>query len=259
MIVPSALGAGVIHWPELSAHLSNNLFSTNNLLWLWLVFPVVKAIHEFGHAFAVKKWGGEVNEMGILLLAFTPIPYVDASSSASFPDKQRRIAVAASGMAVELLLAAVALVVWLNMENGQIRALAFNIMLICSVSTILFNGNPLMRYDGYYIFTDLIEIPNLGQRSTRYLGYLFQRYLLGCKEIESPVTALGERFWFLVYGPVSFCYRMTVLCGLLLLVSSRFFIFGILIAVWGTIIHFILPAARTTKFFLNSPQRTVIR
>ncbi len=253
LIVLTALVAAVVHWPDLSGSLADQLFSPSNLLLLWLIYPLVKILHEFGHAFAVKKWDGEIHELGIMLLALTPIPYVDATASASFPEKRRRIAVAAMGMMVELLLASLALFVWLNVETGLISALAYNVMLIGSVSTILFNGNPLLRYDGYYILADLIEIPNLGQRSTRYLGYLVQRYLLGIETAESPVTAPGEKGWFLIYGPISFCYRIAVMIGLIWLVSSHFFFIGVLLALWGTVSLLILPAVRTLTRFLNSP------
>ena len=253
LVVLSAVVAAIMHWPELSGSLADRLFLPSNLLLLWLIYPLVKILHEFGHAFALKKWGGEVHEMGIMLLALTPIPYVDASASASFPDKQRRIAVAAMGMMVELLLASLALFVWLNVETGLISALAYNVMLIGGISTLLFNGNPLLRYDGYYMLADLIEIPNLGQRSTRYLGYLLQRYLLGIETAESPVSAPGEQGWFLVYGPISFCYRIAVMLGLIWLVSSRFFVVGVLIALWGAVSLLILPAVRSLTRFLDSP------
>lgn len=253
LIVFSAMVGAGLHWPELSGRLSDQLFSPRNLLLLWLVYPLVKILHEFGHAFAVKKWGGEVHEMGIILLALTPIPYVDATASAFFPDKQQRIAVAAMGMAVELLLASLALFVWLNVEPGLISVIACNVMLIGGVSTLLFNGNPLLRYDGYYILADFVEIPNLGQRSTRYLGYLLQKYVLGFDDVRSPDTAPGEKGWFALYGPISFAYRMLILVGLILLVSSHFFVIGVLIAIWGAISLLVLPAIRTIGNFLNSP------
>ncbi len=252
-IVMTALAAAVMNWPELSAGLGDQLFLPGNLLLAWITYPLVKILHEFGHAFAVKKWGGEVHELGIMLLALTPIPYVDATASASFPEKQRRIAVAAVGMMMELLLASLALFVWLNVEAGLVSALSYNVMLIGGVSTLLFNGNPLLRYDGYYILADLLEIPNLGQRANRYLGYLVQRHLLGIETAESPVTASSERIWFLVYGPLSCCYRITVLVGLVWLVSSRFFVVGILIALWGTVSLLILPTLRGMSRFLSSP------
>ncbi len=253
LVVLSAGVAAVMHWPDLVGSLTDQLFSPRNLLILWLTYPLVKILHEFGHAWAVKKWGGQVHEMGIMLLALTPIPYIDATASASFASKRRRMVVAAMGMMVELLLAAIALFVWLNVETGLVSALAYNVILIGGVSTLLFNGNPLLRYDGYYILADLIEIPNLGQRSTRYLGYLLRRYLLGITTAESPVTAPGESSWFLVYGPISFCYRIMVLLGLVWLISSRWFVIGVLIAVWGAVSLLILPAIRTLSRFFDSP------
>ena len=253
LMVLSASVAAMIHWPELTGSLADQLFSPHDLLQLWLIYPLVKMIHEFGHAFAVKKWGGEVHEMGIMLLALSPIPYVDASASTSFSDKQRRIIVSAMGMMAEMLLAALALWVWLSVGTGLVSGLAYKVMLIGGISTLLFNGNPLLRYDGYYILADLIEIPNLSQRSTGYLGYLLQRYVLGINTAESPVTAPGERGWFLISGPIAFCYRIAVMLGLVWVVSSRFFVLGVLIALWGAISILVLPAIRTVSRFLDRP------
>ncbi len=251
--VLAAVMAAAFHWPELTGRFSDQLASPTNLMLLWLVYPLVKILHEFGHAFAVKRWGGEVHEMGITLLAFTPIPYVDATASAAFADKRQRMSVAAMGMVVEMAVAALALFVWLNVETGVVSAVAYNVMLIAGVSTVVFNGNPLLRYDGYYILADLVEIPNLAQRSTRYIGYLIQRYLLGADSAESPVTANGESAWFFFYGPIAFCYRIAVLVGLVWLVSSFFHGIGIAVALWGATSLMVLPAARTMIRFFKTP------
>ncbi|MCP4745485.1 MAG: HlyD family efflux transporter periplasmic adaptor subunit [Desulfobacteraceae bacterium] len=253
LIMLAALFAATIHWPELSGAMTDQLLFTNNLALLWLTFPIVKILHEFGHAFAVKKWGGSVHEMGITLIAMTPIPYVDATASAAFSDKWKRIAVAAMGMMFELLLAAIALFIWLNVETGIISAVCYNVMLICGLSTLVFNANPLMRYDGYYILSDLIEIPNLALRSKQYLNYLVQRYLLKIKTADSPVTGQGEKAWFLFYGPFSFAYKAIVLTGLIWFVSGRFFFLGVIIAIWGGVYLFILPAVRAMKRFVTLP------
>ncbi len=132
----------------------------------------------------------------------------EASASAAFPEKTKRIGVAAAGMMVEMFLAALALFVWLNVEEGQVSAIAYNVMLVGGVSTILFNGNPLLRFDGYYVLQDLIEIPNLGKRSKDYLGYLLKRYAFGLQDSKSPATDSGEKIWFVGYGLISFCYRI---------------------------------------------------
>ncbi|NNF46941.1 MAG: PqqD family peptide modification chaperone, partial [Desulfofustis sp.] len=200
LIVGCALILAARNWPELTHNMADRILKPENLLILWLVYPVVKLLHELAHAFATRIWGGEVHEMGIMLLALTPIPYVEASASATFPDKRRRMAVAAAGMAIELLVASLALFLWLSIESGRVSTIAYNVMLIGGVSTLLFNGNPLLRFDGYYILADWIEIPNLAQRSTRYLGYLLQRYPFGIEEASSPVTVDGERPWFIIYG-----------------------------------------------------------
>lgn len=253
VVVTTALLLAAAHWPDLTQNIGDRVLLPQNLLLLWLVYPFVKLLHEFGHAFAVRKWGGEVHEMGIMLLALTPIPYVNASASAAFPDKKQRMAVAGMGMAVELFIAALALFVWLTVEQGLVSTIAYNVMLIGGVSTVLFNGNPLLRYDGYYILADAIEIPNLSQRSILYLGYLLKRYLFGIEDVSSPVTAPGEKGWFVFYGIVSFCYRMLVVAGLILFIGSKFFLIGVLIAAWGLFSLLGMPLVRTFANFKNSP------
>src|SRR6266700_3652649 len=117
-----------------------------------------------------------------MFLVFMPVPYVDASSSASFREKWRRALVGSAGIIVELLLASFALFVWLDAEEGLVRGFAYNVMLIGGISTVLFNGNPLLRFDGYYVLADLLEIPNLADRSKKYIGHLLIRYIFGVKD-----------------------------------------------------------------------------
>lgn len=252
LTVGSALLLAILNWPDLTHNLADKVLTPKNLFLLWLIYPLLKLMHELSHAFVTRIWGGEVHEMGIMLLALTPIPYVEASASTAFPEKEKRMAVAAAGMAMELLVASLALFLWLSVESGLISAIAYNIMLIGSLSTLLFNGNPLLRFDGYYILADWIEIPNLASRSSRYLGYLLQRYLFGIEEATSPVTAPGERPWFICYGIASFLYRMSILTTLALFVSSKFFFIGILIALWAVCSQLIVPAIRHSYNFYNS-------
>lgn len=253
LIVGTAAVLAALHWQELSSNWTDRLLSSGNLVFLWMLYPLMKVLHELGHAFAVKQWGGEVHEMGLSLMAFTPLPYVDASASSTFADKWQRIGVAAMGMMVELLLASLALLVWLQIEAGLIRTIAFNILFLGGISTLLCNGNPLLRYDGYYILADLLEIPNLWQRSHQYLGYLLKRFLLGETTASSPVTAPGEACWFLLYGPLAFGYRLLALVGLVWLISQRFFVIGLALALWGGLTLVVLPAARVLTGLLFHP------
>lgn len=246
VVVGLACVLTLLNWTDLTHNLADRLLSRDNLFVLWLVYPCVKLFHEAGHAFAVRVWGGEVHEMGIMLLAMTPLPYVEASASSAFPDKRKRIGVGAAGMMVELFLASLALFVWLHVESGQVRTIAYNVMLVGGISTLLFNGNPLLRFDGYYVLSDLIEIPNLAQRSKRYLSYLLKRYIFSI-DSSSPITAPGESGWFVFYGIASFLYRLFILAFLALFISGKFFIFGVLIAIWALVSQVLLPCVMSIR------------
>jgi putative peptide zinc metalloprotease protein len=252
-VIGAALFLAAMHWSDLTENIAARVLVMENLLLLFITYPLMKALHELGHGYAVKKWGGEVHEMGIMFLVFMPVPYVDASASAGFQEKWRRALVGAAGIIVELLLAAMALLVWLNVEDGFVRALAFNVMLIGGVSTLLFNGNPLLRFDGYYVLCDLIEIPNLGNRANKYIGYLVQRYAFGVRDVTSPANAPGEPGWFVFYGIAAFCYRMFIATVIILFVASQFFVVGVLLAIWAAIMMIGLPFGKSVWFVLTSP------
>ena len=239
------------HWDSLTHFAGENTLSYNNLFLIWLIYPIVKLIHEFGHAIATKQWGGEVHDMGIMFLYFTPIPYVDASASTSYRDKNKRIVVSSAGIIVELLLASLALFVWLNVETGIIKDISFNIMLIGGFSTLFFNGNPLLRYDAYYILSDFIGIPNLANRSNKYIGYLLLRYIFGVKDFPSPVKAHGEASWFVIYGIASFCYRMSILFFIVLFITNQYFILGFMLGAWIILAQIILPVIKNILFVLT--------
>jgi putative peptide zinc metalloprotease protein len=244
----------VVNWDGLTDNVLDRVLSTESLLLLLITYPAVKAVHELGHAYAITRWGGEVHEIGIMFLVFMPVPYVDASDSLSFPSKWRRAFVASAGILVELGLAAIAMIVWANAEGGLVRAFAFNTMLIGGASTLFFNGNPLLRFDGYYVLSDLLEIPNLGARSNQYIGYLLQRRLLGIKEAKNPATAPGEPFWFVTYGVAAFVYRIFITIAIILLVSAKFFSLGIILALWSLVLMFGVPLAKQIWFLLASPK-----
>src|SRR4051794_389093 len=182
-----------------------------NLVWLLLAIGVVKVLHEFGHALACKHFGGEVHEMGFMLLVFSPCLYCDVSDAWRFPSKRKRIAVSAAGMMVELVLASAATIVWWYAQPGVVQLVALNIMIICTVNTLLINGNPLMRYDGYYIFSDLMETPNLWQRSREAFRHFWSDWLLGQPAEDDPLIPAGKRPLLSVYAMLSKMY-MVVIC-----------------------------------------------
>ena len=252
LVLPAMLLAAQ-HWNELTHNLSDHVLSSSNLLAMALVFPVVKVFHELGHGLAVRVWGGAVHEMGLMFLVFAPVPYVDASAAAAFESKYQRMAVAAAGMLFESVLAALALYVWLLTEPGVVRAVTFNVMVIAGFSTLVVNGNPLLRYDGYFILSDLIEMPNLAQRGQKYLAYLWDRHVFGALEVEVPQESPGERRWLVAYTPLAWCYRVFVTVSIILFIGNEFFIFGAAIALWGGVTLIGAPLVRTYLHIMRSP------
>jgi len=234
-------------WAELTGNFADRVLATNNLLLLWLVFPVIKALHELGHAAAVKRGGGEVHDLGVVMLVLVPVPYVEASASTVFKSRFERAVVAASGMAVELFIAALAFYLWLLVEPSVFRAMLFNTMLVAGVSTLIFNGNPLLRYDAYYILSDLIEMPNLANRSTRYWGYLIERHAFGVAYAQTPEGHRSEKIWLAVYGVLSTIYRIFVTVAIALFIAAEFFIIGVLLAIWAVAAMALLPVAKSLR------------
>ncbi|MGR3369984.1 MAG: PqqD family peptide modification chaperone [Sagittula sp.] len=241
------------HWDELTENVIDRVLTAENLGLLALCYIGVKAVHELGHAYVVKRWGGDVHEIGLMFLVFMPVPYVDASDSMRFQSKWQRALVGAAGILVEAFLAAIAMIVWLNAEDGLVRAFAFNVMLIGGVSTLLFNGNPLLKFDGYYVFSDLLEIPNLANRSKEHIGYLVKRYAFGMKEQEGPATAPGEAFWFTTYALAAFAYRVFITFVIVLFISTHFFFIGIIMAIWSVTLMFGWPLMKQAWYLLASP------
>ena len=235
------------HWPDLTGNLSDHVLAGENLVLMALVFPVVKALHELGHATSTRASGGEVHDMGVMLLVLMPVPYVDASSSSVFRSRWRRATVGAAGMLVELFVAALAFYVWLAVEPGLVRALCFNVMVVAGLSTLVFNGNPLLRYDAYYILADIIEMPNLAQRAARYWGYLFEHHVLRVRDATSPALTGGERAWLGGYGVLSFIYRSFVTVAIALFIGSQFFFIGVVLAMWAVAAMVGVPLVRLVQ------------
>ena len=206
---------------------SSNILSPSALPLLYLSIVMVKVLHEFGHSFACKKFGledgsgGQVHTMGIMFLVFVPLPYMDASSAWAFRSKWRRVTVGAAGILVDLAIAAIAAVIWAKAGQPTLRALMFNVMFIAGVNSLFFNGNPLLRFDAYFILSDLLEIPNLSERAKQYLYYLVKRYAWGVRNPQSPAHTRGERAWFVVYGIAATLYRIFIFTMILLFLSDR--------------------------------------
>jgi putative peptide zinc metalloprotease protein len=228
----------------------------SNWLYLWAVFVGIKAVHELGHAFSCRRFGGECHELGLMLLVFVPTPYVDASSAWAFPNRWKRVFVGAAGMIVELFVASLCSIIWRHTDDATyplVHQLAFNAMFIASVSTILFNANPLLRYDGYYILSDFLEIPNLRQKSMEYGLGLIKRHVFRVKQ-PNPLPPPGQRAWLLFYAIASGIYRIFVGVMIIVLVTFKVPILGVLMAAGGVITWGGVPIYKLTKYLSLEPE-----
>ncbi len=251
LVAPAGLLAAQ-HWTALTENLSDRVLAASNLVLLWVTYPVVKGLHEWAHGMAVKAWGGRVREIGVMFIVFMPVPYVDATASYQFPSKWARATVAAAGILAELLIGAIAVYVWLMAESGIVTALAFNVILIAGVSTVLVNGNPLMRYDGYFILCDLLELPNLAQRATQYWAYLLDRFGFGSPDARPPMESSSEGWILFLYGAVAPVYRLMISIGLVWFVATEYLFAGILLALVAGWTALVMPIWKGWKHLTES-------
>ena len=233
---------------------SQSVLAPGNLLLLYTAFTIAKLIHEFGHAYAVKAFGGEVHAMGVMLLVFTPVPYVDATAAWAFRERWKRVVVGAAGMMPELVYASLAALVWAGTGPGVLNSLAYNTMVVASVSTLLFNLNPLLRFDGYYILSDLVESPNLQARSSRQVMHLWERHALQVNQLESPARSPGEGVGLAVFGVSSYIYRILITVSIILFVADQYFGLGLLAAVLAFIGAFIVPWVKGLRYLWREPR-----
>lgn len=238
-------------WRALSDISIREILALQNVAIMAMVYPVVKLIHEFAHGLALKRYGGEAHEIGVMFLVFYPVPYIDASASASIPNKYARALVGGAGILAEIGIAAAALFIWRAAEPGLLRDAAFNAMLIAGFSTVVVNGNPLLKFDGYYVLSDLIEIPNLGTRANGWWGAVLRRRLLNAPSPSTRPATAFEQWTFALYAPAAFVYRLVVMLGIALFVAGSYLTIGIALAVWSFLQGFVLPIGKVIKPFLT--------
>jgi putative peptide zinc metalloprotease protein len=189
---------------------ARDFFGWQSLLYLWLAVGLVKVIHEFGHGLSCKAFGGDVHEMGAMFLCFTPCLYCNVTDSWRLP-KWQRMAIGFAGIHVELLIAALATFFWWHSTDATFgHHLCLSLMVVCSVNTLVLNGNPLLRYDGYYVLADWLEVANLSERAVG----LWQRWLLehglGIETTPEPPGTPWRQALLALYGVASYIYRWIV-------------------------------------------------
>jgi len=237
----------VTQWSKLSIA-SQGILSGNSWISLLVFWLLLKVVHEFAHGISCKRYGGEVPEAGVLFLLFTPMAFVNVTSMWRFPSRWQRIIVAAAGMYVELFVSFVALIVWAN-SAGVTADLAYNVFLMASVTTILFNANPLMRFDGYFILSDLLKVPNLYTKGTGWFGDRIKHLFLGTEKTPNLFASHESRV-VKIYGSLAFFWKISISVGLIIAASVMFNGAGLILGALGVVLWFGLPLVKQYKMHI---------
>ena len=239
---------------------SANVIARENWVWLLAAWVGLKCVHETAHGLVCLRYGGNIRETGFVLAVFTPLAYVDASSSWAFRSRWQRIHTAAAGIYIELLIASVAMLVWSRSDSALIRHILQNVIIMASLSTLVFNLNPLMKFDGYYILSDLLQLPNLMTQSTQTVRDIARRLVFG--ESSSMPMAIGrDRVVLTAFGILSTIWRIMVSLSLLIAASVLFHGAGVALAVVGVVMWFGKPLWGFLKSLntlrLQQPERLI--
>lgn len=245
------------HWSQLSS--VRTVLSPDNWIWLAITWLVLKFIHETAHGIACRRFGGHCSEAGLMFLLFVPLPYVNVTTSWRFGSRWKRVIVAAAGMYAEVFLAAVAMMVWTETESEIIRHHAVNVMVTAGVSTLLFNCNPLMKFDGYYILCDLIQVPNLAMHGQQDFHFCVKRLFLG---VTGQAPEWPEGHWVLIrlYGIAAFAWRILICFSLAFAAGQIFHGAGIVLAVAAVVLWVAVPTWEFAEYLVvgdrvNPPKR----
>ena len=234
------------HWRQFT-DATSGVLAPENWLYLLLAWLALKMVHETYHGLVCKKYGGTVPRAGIALILFSPVAFVDVTSSWRFGTKWQRIFTAAAGMYVEFAVAAAAAIIWSRTDPGLLNHICHSVVLMASLTTLLFNANPLMRFDGYYILTDLIEIQNLYGSGRQTLRYFFRRYFFGA-QATLPPWSRGKRLMITVYAWASLAWRLTVSVSMAMVATTLFHGAGLVLAAVAAVMWFGLPICRFVRY-----------
>lgn len=234
---------------------TQGVLAPSNLVWLYLTWAGVKLFHELGHGMMTKRFGGEVRSCGVMLLVFTPVPFVDASAAWTFRARWQRMLVGAAGMIFELFLAALAALVWARTDGeGVVGQVAYNVMFLASISTLLFNGNPLLRFDGYYLLADWVGVPNLHQQAAKQWRRWFERIGLGLDGPPPVAPTRREAVGLGIFGAAAAVYRVFVLLVIVAFIAGQLFEIGLVLAVFGLVAWLGAPVMKFYRYLWTDPR-----
>ncbi len=256
LLMLAALGVAIARWSDLTAPVLA-MISGDRLILLWFTLIALKVIHEFGHAYACKIFNGKVPEMGAFFILFTPCAYVDATDSWSFPSRTRRIIVALAGMYFESIVGAIALFVWALTSDSTLNTIAYQTVMLSTIVTIGFNANPLMRYDGYYILSDLVNIPNLRSRATEAFRNFLKRIALGIRVDDG--LSRRHRHILIALGLAFSLYKTTLVFTMSAVIATKIYFLGIAIALFYALSTILKQGIKLVQYLLFADETRPVR
>jgi putative peptide zinc metalloprotease protein len=258
LVVGTALKLALDNFDKLGEQ-AEGVLAPSNLFLLYGVGFLVKLVHESGHAFAVRRYGGEVHAMGVMFMMLAPLPYTDATASWSFRSKWKRILVGGAGMLFEFFVAGLALIAWANIHGGVWHSVAYNAFFIASVTTLLFNINPLMKFDGYYMLADLLDMPNLQQHATEHLRYLLEKHGFKRHDATTPARDRREGAILALYGILSAAYKIVLFSGIVVSISRHYLLLAAFMGTFIFVSWVVVPCVRFVRYIVSSPQLHLVR
>ncbi|MEN9353428.1 MAG: hypothetical protein RL318_753 [Fibrobacterota bacterium] len=238
---------------------AQGVLAPSNLFLLYICGFLIKVIHETGHACAVRRHGGEVHAMGVMFMMLAPLPYTDATASWSFRSKAQRVLVASSGMLFEFFVAGLAAIAWTWLGGGAAKSVAYNVLFLASVTTILFNINPLMKFDGYYILADLLDMPNLQKHAGEHLKHLLERYAFGKHDSRTPARSMRDAWIFGLYGILSHAYKFLLFGGILITISQHYMLLAVVMGALILLTWVAMPLWKFVRYVFFGPELQRVR
>ncbi|HTH75575.1 MAG TPA: HlyD family efflux transporter periplasmic adaptor subunit [Trinickia sp.] len=209
-------------WDEF-IHTFHGYADLRGLLAIGVAIGCAKVLHEFGHAFTAHRYGCRVPTMGIALLVMVPVLYTDTTEAWKVPGRAERLRIGAAGMLTELALAALATLAWSVLPDGPLRAGAFLLATTTWIGTLTINASPFMRFDGYFLLSDWLDMPNLHDRAFAFGRWWMRERLFGFHDPQPEPCALKRRRFLIAFSFATWLYRLVVFFSIALVVYHAFF------------------------------------
>ena len=240
----------IVHWQKLTEEFISTI-NFQGMMRYSIAVVIIKCVHEFAHAYTAKALGIRVRRMGMAFIVFFPRLYTDLTDSWRIPDRHKRLLIDGSGILSEIIIGGWAALAWANSGPGLTQAVAYYIFTVSIISTALINGNPFIRYDGYYLLMDLVGIDNLQMRGTERIRELFRKYFLGIDYKPGDNTQGWKKYFLIIFGISSFIYRLFLYTSIILIVYYYFEkAIGIVLLMLEVYLLVVKPFMMETKMIL---------